>query len=80
MSVLTLTPSRFAASTDLLAGSHAYALATKPVRRLGKLITPQAIVAEVETDGDVIAFTLEPNSLIDDEEGVLLFSGVVRSG
>ncbi len=68
MAILTLTPSRFAAATDLLAGSHAYAVATQPVRKLGQLVTPQALVVEVENDGDTITFDLEPNSLVDDAE------------
>jgi len=66
MAVLTLTPSRFAATTDFEAGYYAYAVANKPVRKLGDLVTPAALVSEAEADGDLIQFTLEPNSLVDE--------------
>jgi len=68
MAVLTLTPSRYAASTDFEAGYYAYVVADKPVRKLGDLVTPAALAVEVQADGDLIQFTLEPNSLVDEAE------------
>ena len=71
MAVLTLTPSRYALSTDFEAGYYAYAVADRPVKKLGVLITPAALVIEVVNDSDPIQFTLEPNSLIDEAETFL---------
>ena len=66
MAVLTLTPSRFAATTDFEVGFYAYAVADRPVRKLGDLVTPTALVEEVTVDGGLLQFTLEPNSLVDE--------------
>ncbi len=71
MAVLTLTPSRYAATTDFEAGYYAYVVADRPVKKLGVLITPAALVVEVVNDSDLIQFTLEPNSLIDEAETFL---------
>jgi hypothetical protein len=68
MAVLTLTPSRYALSTDFEAGFYAYAVADRPVKKLGDLVTPAALVVEVANDSDLIQFTLEPNSLVDEAE------------
>lgn len=68
MAILTLTPSRFAATTDFTTGYYAYAIANRPVRKLGILVTPSALVVEVLSDAQLITFDLVPNSLVDEAE------------
>ena len=68
MAVLTLTPSRFAASTDFSEGAYAYIVADRPVTRLGNFITPEPITLQANADGEVLSADLVPNELADEAE------------
>ena len=76
MAILTLTPSRFANADGFFAGSYAYIMADRPVRRLGDLITPEPLSKQVFFDGDLMTFDLVPNALADDNESFAYTLGV----
>lgn len=71
MAVLTLTPSRYAASTDFLQYSYAYIMADRPVTKLGVLVTPVPITLQAATAGEVMSAELLPNIDVDEEEPFL---------
>ena len=64
MALLTLSPSRFATSNTFEDNSWAYAVADKPVRKLGVLVTPTPIQAQAVNGA--MTFELTPNEEVDE--------------
>ena len=71
MAILTLTPSRFAASNTFNVGAYAYIVADRAVRKLGVLITPEPITLQVVAAAGIMSATLVPNSEVDEAEPFL---------